>query len=572
MCKQKLFTLLGGVFALLGSIACLFSLSVPTINERRIEFESSYKEKSVTLKGSFYETKDSEYAVLICPGYSCDRQKWRPFADLFVSNGYSTMTFDYSGQGASYGTIGFDNAKTDWIPVQIDDAVEKLHDISGVDYSKIILVGHSMGGRSVLRLLYDYHHPEQTTISYKPIKNVILMSPEVNYLPNAQASLFAGTSDKDEEPWKSFLPSDIQGSDVYLFGSTADDIVSDEDILAIYEKLGATNLPKSGPYQDSQTNVVGSKIEVGIVNGVLHSYQMYSPQFAKMVNRALTSISGKPTTYNPNMMLLVYFGWGLGLAGVGVTLFALNMPGKRIEEETVLLENGPKLIDAKKFLFRKLLMWVPGIIMALLVMVIAAIMPFGSPIMNVPYMCFIAGYGLTMLIHFSKGRFAGVEGKLPRLTFKATTNWRKVAHGIGVSVLILSSVWYILWQTMYRLVPANWRLFHLFYAGTLMSIGYYISGVEGDMLKEAKASRLVRFLYQLIQYVPLFLFVGFYAAIGSWSGFIGQMQNMVLMYILCVPLGNYTKKQTGNRLYGAIASAFLFQTLMITSAALISFF
>lgn len=572
MRKSKLFTLLGGLLGVLVSFACLFSMSIPTIGETRVQFQSSYKAKSVRLNGSYYEAKDSEYAVLICPGYSCDREKWRPFADLFVANGYTTMTFDYSGQGASSNTIGFDNAKTDAIPVQIDDAVTFLHEKSGIDYSKIILVGHSMGGRSILRLIYDYHHSDLTTVTPKNIGNVILMSPEVNYNPNAQASLFAGTSDKDEEPWKSFLPSDIAGTNVYLYGSTADDIVSDKDILAIYSHLGATGIPTSGKIQEVQTNSVGSKITCGVVDGVLHSYQMYSHQFARMVNSALTDISGKATTYNPYNMLLVYFGWGFGLAGVGVLLFALNMPSKKIEEETLILADGPKLVDTKKFLLRKLLMWVPGLIVALVIMCVAAVMPFGSPIMNIPYMCFIAGYGITMLIHFLKGRFLGVDGKLPMFSFKATTGWKKVLTGVGIGVLISAFVWLVLWETMYRLIPGNWRIFWLFFAGILMTVGYYISGVESDMLKDAKASNKVRFLYQLIQYVPLFLFVGFYAAIGSWSGFIGQMQNMVLMYIFCVPMGNLIKRATGNRLYGAITTAFLFQALMVTSAALISFF
>ena len=49
-----------------------------------------------------------------------------------------------------------------------------------------------------------------------------------------------------------------------------------------------------------------------------------------------------------------------------------------------------------------------------------------------------------------------------------------------------------------------------------------------------------------------------------------KVQNMLLMYIFCIPLGNYLKKKISNRIIGAVVSAFLFQTLMITSAALIA--
>ena len=105
-----------------------------------------------------------------------------------------------------------------------------------------------------------------------------------------------------------------------------------------------------------------------------------------------------------------------------------------------------------------------------------------------------------------------------------------------------------------------------------MSVGYYISGVEVDMLKKAKVKRRTYILYNLIQYVALFLFVLFYLAIKSYSGFIGQMQNMILMYVISLPLGNYLSRKLNNRLYGALLSSFLFQAMMITSAAIIAIF
>lgn len=116
------------------------------------------------------------------------------------------------------------------------------------------------------------------------------------------------------------------------------------------------------------------------------------------------------------------------------------------------------------------------------------------------------------------------------------------------------------------------RLFWLIFAIVLMSIGYYISGVESDMLKRENASAKTRILYSLIQYVPLFLFVLFYLFIKSYSGLIGQILNVFLMYILCIPIGDYLRNRTRNRLIGAIVTACLFQMLMITSAALIAMF
>lgn len=550
-----------GICCLVLSFAMLFILTIPTFGGRDVSFSSVYKDAPVTLKGTYWQGS-GDYAVLICPGYSCDRQKWRPMADVFVSQGFSTLTFDYSGQGASTGTIGFDNAKTDAIPVQMDAAVEQLHKLSGVPYENIILMGHSMGGRAVLRLLYDYNEPKAvTTVTKKPIGNVILFSPEVNYHFNAQASLFAGTSDETEEPWKSLADTSVAGTNVYLYGSTADDIVADEDVLAIYAHLGGTNAPESGVANTDSVNAAGSKLTVGITTGVLHSYMMYSPKFVAYLNDALTQITGKSISYPSAKMNLVYGGWFVGLLGLYLTLSGLNTG-------IVPADTVPELLDEKKFLLRKCLMWIPGTVAAVLLCCLTVVMPFGSPVMNTPYMCFIAGYGIVMCFAYRKGSFKGTRGKLPKPT------WRVKKENLPscalVTVALCFFLWFALRATMYRLIPMNFRLFWVLFATVIMSVGYYVSGCESDMLKNSSVK--VRLLYNAIQFVPLFLLVGFYLVLKSYSGMIGQVQNLILMYIFCIPLGNFIRSKTGSRIYGAVCTAFLFQTLMITSAALISMF
>ncbi len=552
-----------GVICLALSFAMLFVLSLPTLGGKDVSFASTYKESPVTLKGTYWDA-GGEYAVLICPGYSCDRQKWRPMADVFVASGFSTLAFDYSGQGASSGTIGFDNAKTDAIPVQIDAAIEELHTLSGVPYENIILMGHSMGGRSIIRLLDDYNDPNaETSLAPREIGNAILFSPEVNYHFNAQASLFAGTSDDAEEPWKSLQDSCIAGTNVYLYGSTADDIVSDEDVLAIYRHLGGTNAPESGTFEGSMVNTAGSKLTVGVTSGVLHSYQMYSPKFVRYLNEALSDITGKTVSYSAGKIGLVYAGWFTGLLGLLLTLMGLNADGR-----TAVTDVVPQLLDARKFLLRKCLMWLPGTLVAVVICCITVCMPFGSPVMNTPYMCFIAGYGIVMCFAYRKGTFKGTSGKLPKLSWKA--NKQELLPCILVAAGLCFFVWFVLRATMYRLIPINARLFWVAFATVIMSVGYYVSGCESDMLQGATGK--VRFLYNLIQYVPLFLLVGFYLVLKSYSGLIGQVQNLILMYIFCIPMGNFIRRKTGSRLYGAVFTAFLFQTLMITSAALISMF
>ena len=272
-------------------------------------------------------------------------------------------------------------------------------------------------------------------------------------------------------------------------------------------------------------------------------------------------------------MSFVYMGWGFGLAGVFLALVALVTRPKPIKEgEIPMEENVPEITNTKSFLLRKLLLWLPGLLMGFLICCLCIVLPFGSPVMNIPYMCCIAGYGLVMLFFYRKGKFKGTLGKLPKPSFKIHSSKKDILECALVSLGLIVFVWFVLKMTMYNLLPYNIRLFWLFFATPLMAVGYYISGVEGDMLKKANAKWWVTLLYNLIQYVALFLFVFFYLAIGSYSGFIGQMQNLVLMYLLTIPLGNYITKKFSNRLYGSLISSFLFQALMITSAAIIAMF
>lgn len=555
-----------GVVCILLAFVMMLVLTLPTLGGgETLTFPTVYKDTPVTLEASCWHGSNG-YAVLICPGYSCDRQKWRPFADVLADEGFTVMTFDYSGQGASSGTIGFDNAKTDAIPVQIDAAVECLHSVSGIAYDRILLLGHSMGGRAILRLLDDYNDPNAvTTLQKRDIQNVILLSPEVNYHFNAQASLFAGTSDETEEPWKSLRDACVSGTNVYLYGSTADDIVKDEDVLAIYRHLGGTEAPESGECRAFSWNTVDSRLTVGITGGVLHSYMMYSPKFVRFVQEALQEITGQAMHYPAGKISLVYGGWLLGLLGILLTLLGLNAGNRNSIQDCV-----PELVDAKAFLLHKLLLWIPGLAAAFLICCLCVVMPFGSPVMNTPYLCSIAGYGLVMLLGYRKGTFRGTQGKLPKPSFRIPT--RGLAVWGTVSALLCFFVWFVLRCTMYRLIPWNARLFWVMFAAVLMAAGYYVSGCESDMLTKAGAGTAVKLLYSLIQYVPLFLLVAFYLWLRSYSGMIGQIQNMLLMYLFCVPLGDYLRAKSGSRILGAVVTAFLFQTLMITSAALIAIF
>ncbi|MCQ2428235.1 MAG: alpha/beta hydrolase [Clostridia bacterium] len=625
--KRPLALIITGLCLILASVIFTAVLNIPTSHEETVSFPSSYGDSPVMLKGSYYKADGAEYAVLMCPGYSCDRQKLRPFANIFVSNGMSVMTFDYSGQASSDGKIGFDNAKNDKITKEIADAAVFLHEKSGIAYENIILIGHSMGGRALVRLMYDVNCGESETLipgdilkDVSAIRNIILMSPEVNYEHSAQASLFAGTKDYESEPWKSYSEDYIRGFNVYLFGSVADDVVSSYDILALFRRFGGDPGIERGSI-DAVTGINrnGDRVSVGVTPGILHSYQWYSPEFAAYINFSVEDIintdrgispesdASYRSVYNPARILWVYAGYFTALAGIFITLLALNGSCA-----TAAVEPEIQIGSMKKWLLAKLFMWLPGILTAFVICCIAVCMPFGSPVMNIPYMCFIAGYGLVMLFMYRRGKLKGTYGKLgtgatkggaghtaaaqpeipesggtegvPAVPDTAPQSPETGTHGLkkrllrqylpaaAIAAAAAGLIIYITRASMYRLVPMNIRLFWLVFCGALMTVGYYVSGIEADMLKKHGAGRGAMLLYNLVQYVALFLFVCFYLVIKSYSGVIQQAVNLVIMYLIVIPVGEFVKKKTGNRIFSAAVSAVLFQMFMITSAAIISFF
>lgn len=564
--KKILLTLGAGL--LMAAMLMGMLIVAPLKNEKRITFESSYKGRQVMLCGGYFEVPNAEYGVVLCPGYSCDRQKMNATAALFVKNGFSVFSFDYAGQGESGGTIGFDNAKTDAIAQEIADAMDAFHELSGISYEKTVLFGHSMGGRSILRLLYDCSNPEAVTnIVKRPVGYAILSSPDVNYHFNAQASLFSGASDAVEEPWASYSASNAAGTQIFLYGSTGDDIVTHRDIWEIYRHLGGTSGQREGVGKDWCINDTGSKVTVEVVPGVLHSFQFYSADFARMLNEACSDISGKPAAYPAGAFYGIYLSWICACIGALLITKTLSYGQDGGNAETV-----PVIYNMRRFLRAKALLWIPGVIFAFGVCCICVVSPWGSPIMNVPYMCFIAGYGIVMLLCYRRGRFPGASGKLPRPHFRFGCAQGKAIVPITVVALLTFAGWFTLRCTVFRLFPFNFRLVWWLFAGLLMTIGYYVSGVEEDMLTNAGASGAVRLLYATINYIPLLLFAGFYLVIRSYSGLVQQLINLALMYILFIPMGEYLKKALRNSLAGAMLSAFLFQGMMLTSASLIALF
>lgn len=560
--KKQTFNIKGiiGIMLMVISLIGIIVINIPTSKEEVIRFDSTYEGRTTNLEASYYAVDNSDYAALICPGFSCDRQKLRTIADQFVSDGVTAMTFDYSGQGASDGVIGFNNAKTNHIPTEINDALQLLHEKSGVPYNHIILVGHSMGGRSILKLF--------TLDIYKEsVGAAMLIAPEVDYVFSLQSSLFAGTTDREEAPWDTYNGAYTKGTSMYLISSTFDDTVSHKSTIELFRRIGGKTEQQKGTVSPMliQENEFGSKVALYVAPGALHSYQMYAPQIKSVLNTAISDFTGNEAKYPAIAAFALYALWLIGFVGAYLILAEL---GKK--ESLLVTTNIPVLNDYKAFIKRKALLWLPALVVMMLICCVSVAMPFGSPVMNIIFMGSIAGYGTVLLLAYRKGKFKGTKGKLPKLTFKVPVKTLTIA--LGVTAIMIAYMVFAVRAGLYRVMPFNYRTLFWVLAASAMTVGYYVSGVETDMLEKAGVTGKQKFLYQLIQYVPILIYTVSYIALGSFSGLIEQVQNLMFMYVFALPLGKFFKETTGNRLYGAMVTAFAFQAMMLMSTALISVF
>jgi alpha-beta hydrolase superfamily lysophospholipase len=87
------------------------------------------------------ESKKKQIAVLIFHGFTAYSGAYNMAGVPLSKGGYTTFGLDYRGHGLSGGNRGDNPGKERWI----NDLVEAVKFIKGLGYSKVIVLGHSLG-------------------------------------------------------------------------------------------------------------------------------------------------------------------------------------------------------------------------------------------------------------------------------------------------------------------------------------------------------------------------------------------------------------------------------------------
>lgn len=122
-----------------------------------------------TLAAKLYVPVEGESApgVLLCHGFASCKEEYMALPHSLCREGFTVLTFDYSGHGESTGHRGFVSENG-----HLDDtlrAYQTLIDRPEVDVDQTALIGHSLGTAAVLRFL--------GTQAAKHVRCAVLLAP-----------------------------------------------------------------------------------------------------------------------------------------------------------------------------------------------------------------------------------------------------------------------------------------------------------------------------------------------------------------------------------------------------------
>lgn len=144
--KTKTYFYFGLLLLLVGLIGLLV-LDLPLRNHRSVTLISPDGE---SISATYYPGSVSK-GVLLLEGFGSDQHMVRSLVRDLTASGLHVFTFDYSGHGYSPGALTYDNASTARLAGQVQAAMTEFQNISGLDASQIVWLGHSLGARVALQ-------------------------------------------------------------------------------------------------------------------------------------------------------------------------------------------------------------------------------------------------------------------------------------------------------------------------------------------------------------------------------------------------------------------------------------
>jgi predicted esterase len=502
--------LLNGIAIVLLIPVFLLTLQVSLLEQTPVQFTSA---EDIKLLGTIYPG-DQPAGIILLEGFGSDQVNMTSLLIEFKQAGFNVFTFDFSGHGRSDGTLGFDNAKTDTQARQLIQAMDEFKNQTGLENSQIVLLGHSLGARVAL---------QAAGMLPSPPTGLILLGTQVNLSTNVQSEFFTGTSDTDLD-WVQNLSPTQPATNIVLMSGTWDDILTPSAANLLIEKLSGKAIPAGEPTGFIENNTYRSYV---IFPRVLHNYEVFTPSIIeKSVQIAQNFTQLQTESYHQQFAALRIWAWLFGLIGLFLLVIGNAGSAQPTNKNKLRLE----ITNASKFLWRKLFLWFPALLVGALIAGLFFLVPAGFPAFNMIYIAFLGGYGIVLLLFYWRGWMPGTSGKLPFTEKSKPSSSKRIFLAISAAAILLllttiytRSGWFFIYPFKNRLV---WLvLFSLFTA-----LGFWIGQSENQMLTQTNGvTRFHKIALQLIGLFPFFLWAALLAGLGSLSGLTGAVQGLIIL-------------------------------------------
>ena len=512
--KRKMVRFFLGLFIafLLAGLIGLMNLNRSFADQQLVTFSDPAGDR---LLGA-YLPGTQPYGVLLLEGFGSDQIALRPAANIFRRTGAHILSFDFSGHGRSPGALGFDNAATDRLAMQVIAAKEVLKSLSGLQEEQILYFGHSLGARVAL---------QAATLDPAPPNTLVLLGTQVNLGTNLQSEFFTGTSDADLE-WVAALSSTNPAADILLLSGSWDDILTPEAAEALYAKLSTDSSNKSSFDR-----------ELTILPRLLHNYEIYSTRLFQEMASQLEA-KDKLAFPVPISLTSTYLFGALVMVGLFGALITTPQMLKKEQPVPSPSQQMVKINRLTPFLRGKLLLWLPAIPVGVLLTGLFFLAPLDLPVMNLYYVGFIGGYGVLFFILYLIGKTPGTEGKWRRekkadhnsLPLHGLDPW----IGLGIWCLILVACVIFTRSGLFYIIAPNQRLVWLGIFSPFTALGFWIGSRESEMLaafrhETGKKLPWASLTLDLIGLTPFFIYAIFMGALGSLSGMVGALQGLLIL-------------------------------------------
>ncbi len=542
--KKSAYILLSiGVFLMLIALSSIYLNEIFLNDNHKIIFQDR---QGSPLSGTYYPG-ESQAGVLIMEGFSADQVMMRSLVAEYRQSQYHVFTFDYSGQGYSPGSLGFDNAATDRLAFQVQAAMQEFMHLSNLVPTQITWLGHSLGARIAL---------QSAVIGPVLPDSLILMGAQVNLGSNAQSEFFTGTSDADLD-WPQTLSKQFPPIPILLISGTWD------DILTIRGGTLLMNALCSGAVTTCENR------QWILLNNLIHNFEVYSPRAISKAIKWSNMQSGLPASENPRTTLtqMRIIWWLVAMLGMGIVLSGTRSLVMKDYPHSGL-KTGFEIVQPERYLWKKLLLWLPALILGVLIMGIYLVLPLGNPVFNLLYTGFIGGYGLLLVFLYRLGRVAGTSGKLKEWWTVPTKDLNRWFWAIAFNGLLYVFV-ILFYRTGQGLVPpVGEHLVWVFLLTPPTALGFWLGAMEDSVLAKSYPHRgKYRFWALMIGLFPFFVRFFLVAVLGSVSGMVSAGIGLILLGIVLVQ-GEITRHLLQNAWIAAILQSVLLYIALMPQSVL----